>query len=61
MAGKKVKVKGTIKSVPNSKGKKPVNPRFSSGKGGLLTESIVINVKKNKGKNKVNKNKSSNE
>lgn len=50
MAGKtKIQVRGKIKSSPSNK-KKPVNPRFSSGKGGLLTEKIVMTVKKKKEK-----------
>lgn len=50
MVGKtKIQVKGKIKSSPYNK-KKPVNPRFSSGKGGLLTEKIVMTVKKKKEK-----------
>lgn len=43
MAGKKVKVKGTIKSVPKSKIKKAIRPN-----SGLLTEKIAIKVKQQK-------------
>ena len=58
MAGKKVKVKGTIKSVPNSKGKNPVKPQYSSMHGGLLTDKIVMTVRREKAKKESqNKNK----
>lgn len=58
MAGKKVKAKGTIKAFPNSKGKKPVKPKFKEFHGGLLTDKIVITVRKEKEKNKSQNNKS---
>lgn len=45
---KKTTVKGTVKVVPSSKGKKPIKPKFSSGKGGLLTEKIVVTVRREK-------------
>ena len=58
MAGEKVKVKGTIKSVPNSKGKKPVKPQFRNMSRGLLTDKIIVTVKKDKKDDKSNNAKS---
>lgn len=46
--GKKVKVKTKTK-VSTGK-KKPIKPNFTTD-GGLLTEKIILTVKKSKGKN----------
>lgn len=45
---KKITVKGTVKVVPSSKGKKPIKPKFNGVKGGLLTEKIAMTVRREK-------------
>lgn len=54
MAGKtKIQVKGKIKSYPSNK-KKPIKPKFRELHGGLLTDKIIVTVKKEKAKNESN-------
>lgn len=46
-------MKGVVKATPSFK-KEPIKPKYSDMRGGLLTDKIIITVKKEKEKNKKN-------
>ena len=48
MGKSSVRVKTKVKVTNAAKGKSPVKPKFSSGKGGFLTEKIAVTVNSKK-------------
>ena len=49
----KIRIKGVVKTTPSSSTKrKVVKPKFHKGSAGLLTDKIIVTVKKEKSKEK---------